>query len=79
MFQALGDWLVSQSHPMFMQSTKQPNNRTLIKYKIEKEIFYGQLILGLNGMNMPDGLFSNIQACRLQCGAGTGVPPSSNG
>src|SRR5215203_7462671 len=44
----------------------------------ERVVLYGQLIFGLNGMYIPDGLFSYNQTCRLQCGAGTGVPPMLN-
>src|SRR5690606_4612525 len=34
---------------------------------------------GLKGVKTPLGLSRCTQTCRLQCGTGTGVPPTSNG
>src|SRR5687768_15707524 len=39
---------------------------------------YGQSTSGLKGANRPLGFGLPIHTCRLQCGAGIGVPPTSN-
>ena len=54
-------------------------NQSLNRTDIMEGGLGNDVMFGLNGMKMPDGLFSYSQTCRLQCGTGIGVPPTSNG